>query len=178
MVSLRDTAISLHILQQRAKICLNFIGGGGGCSVVVKTQSAKICTKSQNRVFFPIWAQILPCHFLEGLASQIVSHILRMWRLIIFSHNESRGFFHPMNFPIDKWHNVDIANIYVKRKNMLLCCSLFQYECKMHSVIRVIPSLTKCITRSTFFTIQSSQFAHYFPLLKCFGVLVNHSFTA
>ena len=39
------------------------------------------CTKSQNRVFLPIWAQILPCHFLEGLASQIVSHILRMWRL-------------------------------------------------------------------------------------------------
>ena len=38
------------------------------------------CTKSQNRVFLPIWAQILPCHFLEGLASQIVSHI-RMWRL-------------------------------------------------------------------------------------------------
>ena len=23
----------------------------------------------------------MPCHFLEGLASQIVSHILRMWRL-------------------------------------------------------------------------------------------------
>ena len=41
------------------------------------------CTKSQNRVFWPIWAKILPCHFLEGLRSQIVSHILRMWRLIM-----------------------------------------------------------------------------------------------
>ena len=28
------------------------------------------------------WAQILPCHTLEGLASQIVSHTLRVWRLI------------------------------------------------------------------------------------------------
>ena len=59
MVSLEDTAISLHILQpptatgggggvvvktQSAKICLNlnFRLGGGGCSVLVKTQSAEI----------------------------------------------------------------------------------------------------------------------------------------
>ena len=58
MVSLGDTAISLHILKlplaprgcsevvktQSAKICLNFnFQEGGGCSEVVKTQSAKIC---------------------------------------------------------------------------------------------------------------------------------------
>ena len=60
MVSLGDKAISLHILQpptatrggcsvlvktQSAKICLNlnFQGGGMGYSVLVKTESAKIC---------------------------------------------------------------------------------------------------------------------------------------
>ena len=53
MVSLGDTAISVHILQvgwgcsvpvktQSAKICLNLNLGDGG-SVPVKTQSAKIC---------------------------------------------------------------------------------------------------------------------------------------
>ena len=64
MVSLGDTAISLHILQLNSK-CQDLpkfqfgcsvvvklkvprsgqllIGGGGECSVVVKTQSAKIC---------------------------------------------------------------------------------------------------------------------------------------
>ena len=74
-----------------AMICLNFHFGGGGVGV--------FCTKSQNKVFLPIWAQILPCHFLKAFASQIVSHILPMWRLnerlpvvalnffIIFPHN-------------------------------------------------------------------------------------------
>ena len=58
MVSLGDTAISLHILQpsiwgggvlesqntQSAKICLKFnFGGGGGVLESQNTQSAKIC---------------------------------------------------------------------------------------------------------------------------------------
>ena len=131
---------------QSAKICLNFKFLGGGCSEVVKTQSAKIClnfnfqgavfwssqnskcqdlpkfqfwggrgcsevvktqkcqdlpkfqiwgdgvfwTKIQNRVFWGFWAQILPCHFLDSFASQIVSHILCMWRLINGLSSEAR----------------------------------------------------------------------------------------
>ena len=73
--------------------------GGGGSSVLVKTQRAKIClnfnsqrgrwcgwgvfcTKFQNRVFWPIWSRnsgkpSLPLH-------QIVSHILHMWRLMYY----------------------------------------------------------------------------------------------
>ena len=76
MVSLGDTAISLHILQLNLK-----------CQDLPKFQfpwegRRGFCTKSQNRVFLPIWAKILSCHSLEGLGSQIVCHILRMWRLI------------------------------------------------------------------------------------------------
>ena len=55
---------------QRGKICLNFNFLGG-----------MFWTKFQIRVFWGFWAQILPSHFLDAFASQIVSHILRMWKL-------------------------------------------------------------------------------------------------
>ena len=50
----------------------SFPGGGWGYS-----------WPGKNRVFLPKWAKICHAsHILEGLASQTVSHILRMWRLI------------------------------------------------------------------------------------------------
>ena len=97
MVSLGDTAISLHILQPP----LN--KGGGVCSgkSKVKTQCQDLakfqfsggggrgekCSEPNARTGCSggFRAQILPCHFLVAFASQIVSHILRMWRLITLS---------------------------------------------------------------------------------------------
>ena len=43
MVSLGDTAISLHIHQPSKPKVPIFLGGGGGVFWKVKTQSAKIC---------------------------------------------------------------------------------------------------------------------------------------
>ena len=93
MVSLGDTAISLHILQpplggrgdlesQNPKWQdlpkFQFSGGGG---VLGGGWDGGFWTKFQNRVNWGIWAQNLPSHFLYAFASQIVSHILRMWIL-------------------------------------------------------------------------------------------------
>ena len=115
-------AISLHILQ---------LQGGGGYSVVVKTQSAKICLNfnlgegggilAESKLKLPRSGQLFiskggggsileqaripyscqneqkfchASHILEGLASQIVSHILHMWRLIINTHSHTHRITH------------------------------------------------------------------------------------
>ena len=76
MVSLGDTAISLHILQK--------VGGGySPDQLKLKVpRSAQIFISGGGGTLWDFLAQNLPCHFLEALASQIVSHILRMWRLM------------------------------------------------------------------------------------------------
>ena len=72
---------------ESAKICLNF-NWGKGCPVAVKTQKCQDLPKFQYQIPEQgVPANLsknfaLPCHFLEGLGSQIVSHILCMWRLI------------------------------------------------------------------------------------------------
>ena len=89
-----------------AKICLNFNWGGilesntqsaKMCLNESNTQSAKICLIFNFRGEEPLWSEIPERGSLENLdtnllfevsvqkaacASQIVSHILRMWRLI------------------------------------------------------------------------------------------------
>ena len=82
---------------QSAKICLNFNFRGRGYSGVVKTQSAKICLnfnfqgrglsdlKFQRGALWRIWTKIYCLRSTvqkPACASQIVSHILRMLRLI------------------------------------------------------------------------------------------------
>ena len=72
-----------QVKTQSAKICLDFyfrMGGWWGTLCKVKTQSAKICLNFNFRgggIFEPNFQPLQ-----LATASQIVSHILRMWRLI------------------------------------------------------------------------------------------------
>ena len=89
MISLGDTAISLHTLQLQ-------LFGGGGYFWLVKTQSAKFCPTfyfweggfhfwrgqgGYSRIGYSWQNKQKFYHAKLSLASQIVSHTLRVWRL-------------------------------------------------------------------------------------------------
>ena len=75
----------------------------------------------KNMVFLAKWAKILPYHTLEGLASQIVSHTLLVWRLIIKQHCHAE-----LGWAKDQWGQrlwilpLSIAILHWKHKAMQL----------------------------------------------------------
>ena len=95
--------VSWKVKTQSAKICLNLNFRGEGCVFwKVKTQSAKICPNFnfgggcvRNQIPEQGCFEQFGQKFLEAslaCASQIVSHILRMWRLNNLLQNHLLGF--------------------------------------------------------------------------------------